>query len=293
MYEAAFGLREKPFSLTPDPAYFYPSPSHANGLDLFRHAVERRQGVVVVTGTSGTGKTTLCRTILNEVDRNTITALVLNPHVSPDDLVRLVLQDFGVISREEARTGRAAGLGRTELLRTLQDFLRSLVPIGARALLLVDEAQKLPRPVLEQVQRLAGLTERGRPLLQIGLVGQLNLRENLRVPELRALSSSISIRYRLRPLTSDETAAYVSHRMSVAGDDSATRFTPRTLQRIHRVSGGNPRLINVLCDRALLAAYSAGAPQVDVEAIERTAYGLGLEPAGGSVLGWLRRVAAL
>jgi type II secretory pathway predicted ATPase ExeA len=293
MYEASYGLREKPFSLTPDPAYFYRSPSHANGLDLFRHALDRRHGVVVVTGTSGTGKTTLCRTILNEIDRNMFTALVLNPHVSPDDLVRLVLQDFGVLSREEAWRGQTSELGSGELLRTLHDFLRSLVPIGARALLLVDEAQRLPRLVLEQVQRLAGLAERGRPLLQIGLVGQLNLHDNLRAPELKALVSSISIRYRLRPLTSDETASYVSHRMKVAGDESASRFSPKALQRIHRATGGNPRLINVLSDRALVAAYSGRLPRVEDEMVVRAAYGLGLEPKGVSVLGWLRRVAAL
>jgi general secretion pathway protein A len=293
MYEESFGLREKPFSLTPDPAYFYRSPSHGNGLDLFRHAIDRGDGIIVVTGTSGTGKTTLCRTILNEVDRNTFTALLLNPHISPEDLVSLVLQDFGVISQEEARRSQPAGLGRADLLRTLHDFLRSLVPIGARALLLVDESQKLPLPVLEQVQRLAGLEEGGRSLLQIGLVGQLNLRDNLRVPELRALASRISIRYRLRPLTGDETVSYIRHRMSVAGDASASRFTAKSMRRIHRSAGGNPRLINVLCDRALLAAYSGRLPQVDDETVVRVAHGLGLEPAGGSVLGWLRRVAAL
>jgi general secretion pathway protein A len=293
MYEESFGLREKPFSLTPDPAYFYRSPSHANGLDLFRHAIARRDGVIVVTGTSGTGKTTLCRTMLNEADRNTFTALVLNPYVSPAELVRLVLQDFGVISREEARRAQSAGLGRAELLRTLQDFLRSLIPIGARALLLVDEAQKLPRPVLEEIQRLSGLTERGRCLLQIGLVGQLNLRDNLRAPELRALTSNVSIRYRLRPLTSDETASYITHRMAVAGDASASRFSGKSLQRIHRAAGGNPRLINVLCERSLLGAYSARLSQVDDGTVVRAAYALGLEPRGGSVLGWLRRVAAL
>jgi len=293
MYEESFGLREKPFSLTPDPAFFFRSPSHVNGLDLFRHAISRRDGVIVVTGTSGTGKTTLCRTILNEVDRNTFTALLLNPYINPAELIRLVLQDFGVISREEARRSHVSALGRGELLRTLHDFLRSLFPIGARALLLVDEAQKLPRPVLEEIQRLSGLIERGRPLLQIGLVGQLNLRDNLKAPELRVLASNISIRYRLRPLTSDETASYISHRMSVAGDAETSRFSTKSMRRIHRASGGNPRLINVLCDRALAAAYSARLPQVDDETVVRAAYGLGLEPAGGSVLGWLRRVAAL
>lgn len=293
MYEAAFGFREKPFSPTPDPAYFYRSPSHANGLDLFGHVLQRRGGVIVVTGTSGTGKTTLCRTVLNEVDRDTFTALVLDPQISADDLLGLVLQDFGVISREEARVGRPSGLGGQELLRTLHDFLRSLVPIGARALLLVDEAQRLPGPVLEQIQRLARLAERGRPLLQIGLVGQLDLRDRLRTPELRALASAVSVRYRLRPLTADETAAYIAHRMRAAGAESTTLFSRRSLQHVYHATAGNPRLINVLCDRALVGAYSAQQEQVNVETVDRAASGLGLDPSGGTVLDWFRRVAAL
>jgi general secretion pathway protein A len=293
MYEAHFGLHEKPFSLTPDPVYFYRSDSHGNALDVLRHGIRSRKGLMVVTGTSGTGKTTVCRTLLEELDRDTFAALVLNPYVSEEDLLLLMLQDFGVISREEVRRGRLAGVRPSELLRTLHDFLRSLVPLGARAILVIDEAQKLPNAAVEQVRRLAALEERGVPLLQIVLVGQLTLRDTLRPLEYRDLAARIAIRYRIRPLTMGETAAYVTHRLAIAGSRSSTTFATRALHDLHRVSRGNPRIINMLCDRALLAAYSVRAGAVEVTNVRNAAARLGLEPAGGSVLSWLRRVAAL
>ena len=293
MYEAFFGLHEKPFSLTPDPAYFYRSDSHANAIDLIRHSLSRRTGPVVVTGISGAGKTTLCRTVLEELDRNTFTALVLNPYLSEEELLLLVLQDFGVISRGDAERGRAARVRAADLLRALVDFLRSLTPLGARALLIVDEAQKLPPAVLQQVRTLAALESGGRPLLQIVLAGQLNLRDTLRLPELRDLDARVAIRYRIRPLQSDETAAYVTHRLAIAGARSTATFTPRALQQVHRASGGNPRLINILCDRALLAAGASRAAAVQADQVYEAAVRYGLAPRAGSVLGWLRRVAAL
>ena len=154
MYESFYGFREKPFSLTPDPRYFYGSQCHANALELVQHGGRSTRGLTVITGTSGTGKTTTCRTILESLDRKAFTSLVLNPYVSDEDLLRLILQDFGVISREEIRLGLLAGVRVGELQRTLEDFLKTLTSIGARALLIIDEAQKLPVRVLEQVKRL-------------------------------------------------------------------------------------------------------------------------------------------
>lgn len=293
MYEAFFGLHEKPFSLTPDPAYFYRSDSHANAIDLVRHAISRKTGPVVLTGISGAGKTTLCRTVLEEIDRDTFTALVLNPHVSEEELLVLALQDFGVVSREEAERARAARVPAAELQRALVDFLHSLAPLGARAILLVDEAQRLPPSVLQQIRRLAAVEAGGRPLLQIVLAGQLSLRDILRVPELRDLDARVAIRYRVRPLLSCETSAYVTHRLAIAGARSTATFTPRALQQVHRASGGNPRLINILCDRALVAAYASRTGTVEAGQVYDAAARYGLAPRPGSVLGWLRRVAAL
>ena len=295
MYETFYGFQEKPFSLTPDPRYFYPSPCHANALELVQHGSQCRGGLTVVTGTSGTGKTTTCRTILESIDRNTFTSLVLNPYISEEDLLQLVLQDFGVISRDEIRRGLLQGVKSIDLLRTLDEFLRSLTSLGARALLIVDEAQKLPLSVLEQIKRLSGLAQRAP--LQVVLVGQLNLADRLRVPNLRALEQRVTIRYRLRPLTAGETAVYVRHRLSVAAEEPGVTFTPKALQRVHRVTGGNPRLINLLCDRALLAGFLAQEPIIEPGIVDRAASGLRLEPAGGmadTLLGWMRRrVAAL
>ena len=295
MYESFYGFREKPFSLTPDPRYFYRSQCHANALELVQHAGRSAHGLTVVTGTSGTGKTTTCRTILESLDRKTFTSLVLNPYVSEEDLLRLILQDFGVISREEIRRGLLDGVRAGDLLRTLEEFLKSLSSLGARALLIVDEAQKLPVHVLEQVKRLTRLALDAP--LQVVLVGQLGLTDSLRAPDLRPLNQQVTIRYRLRPLTAVETSAYIGHRLAIAGADSSVIFAPRAVQQVHRSTGGNPRLINLLCDRALLAAFSVHEARVEPAIVDRAASTLRLEPAGrmaDSVLGWMRRrVAAL
>ena len=297
MYESFYGFREKPFSLTPDPRYFYGSQCHANALELVQHGGRSTHGLTVITGTSGTGKTTTCRTILESLDRKAFTSLVLNPYVSDEDLLRLILQDFGVISREEIRLGLLAGVRVSELQRTLEDFLKTLTSIGARALLIIDEAQKLPVRVLEQVKRLSRLAED--VPLQVVLVGQLSLADSLRAPDLRLLDKRVTIRYRLRTLTAGETASYVRHRLHVAGGESSIIFTPRALHRVHGATGGNPRLINLVCDRALLAAFAAQEMRIEPGVVDRAASGLRLEPSGGltdTFLGWMRmrrRVAAL
>jgi general secretion pathway protein A len=296
MYEDFFGLREKPFSLTPDSRYFYRSDSHANALELVQHAIRRREGLVVITGTSGIGKTTLCRTILDETDRKTLTSVVLNPYITEEDLLRLILQDFGVISREENRRALPGGVRTHELIETLQDFLVKLRPLGARALVVIDEAQKLHPRVLEQIQRLSGLAIGSETLLQIVLTGQLNLTASLRAPQLRQLDNRVLIRYRLRPLTAVETASYIRHRLVIAGDASATTFTAKALHCVHKATSGNPRLTNLVCDRALLNACSDRAAQVRPEAILKASNSLGLTPAGGAaavVMGWVQQARVL
>src|SRR6476659_1678877 len=225
MHEEYYGFSEKPFSLTPDPKYLYKSESHANAFDLLQYAIRRREGFVVITGDIGTGKTTLCRALLEQVDRRTFTALVLNPFLSEEDLLRLVLQEFGVVSREEVKRGRLAGVSKQELIETLNEFLLSLQAIGAQALLIIDEAQNLPLQVLEQIRILSNLETAKEKLLQIVLVGQSNLKDLLKREELRQLDQRVSIRYDLKPLTQDETSAYVQHRLSVVAGGVTTKFT--------------------------------------------------------------------
>ena len=175
MYEAYYGFAEKPFSLTPDPKYLYRSQSHANAFELLQYAIQRREGFVVVTGDIGTGKTTICRALLEQIDRTTFTALVLNPFLSEEDLLKRILQDFGVVSRENVRAGQLTGVTKQDLIETLYDFLLGLIPLKANAVLIIDEAQNLPLPVLEQIRILSNLETDKDKLLQIILVGQLDL----------------------------------------------------------------------------------------------------------------------
>jgi len=290
MHEEYYGFSDKPFSLTPDPKYLYKSETHASAFDLLQYAIRRREGFVVVTGDIGTGKTTLCRAILEQLDRKTFTALVLNPFLSEEDLLRLILQDFGVVSREEMKRGRLAGVTKQELIDTLNEFLLSLLPLGAGALLIIDEAQNLPRQVLEQIRILSNLETNREKLLQIVLVGQLNLKELLRSPELRQLDQRVSIRYELRPLTREETAAYIAHRLTIAGG-SVVSFAPKALELVHKYTGGVPRLINLLCDRALLGGYSARTQRITPEIVTAAATGLDLVATRRSIVGWVKRHA--
>jgi general secretion pathway protein A len=293
MYEEYYGFSEKPFSLTRDPKYLYKSESHANAFELLQYSVRRREGFVVVTGDIGTGKTTLCRALLEQIDRRTFTALVLNPFLSEDDLLKLILQDFGVVSREEVKKGRLAGISKQELIDTLYDFLLGLLPIQANAVLIIDEAQNLPLQVLEQLRILSNLETDKEKLLQIVLVGQLNLQPLLRSPELRQLDQRVSIRYQLRPLNLEEVSAYVPHRIQVAGGAAAVGFVPKALQAVHHYSQGIPRLVNLVCDRSLLGAYSARTNRVTPDLVAKAAENLELQPVEHPRFMWLRRRLSL
>ncbi len=234
-----------------------------------------------MTGDIGTGKTTLCRALIEQIDRNTFSSLVLNPFLSEEDLLKLILQDFGVVSREDVKRGRLARVAKQELLETIYDFLLSLLPLRASAVLVIDEAQNLPIPVLEQIRILSNLETDKAKLLQIVLVGQLNLHPLLKAPQMRQLDQRVSIRSQLRPLSRDEVAEYVSHRLIVAGGAASIMFQPRALDLLHSRSGGIPRLVNLVCDRSLLAAYSARTNRISPEMVHQAAENLELfeEPA--------------
>ena len=292
MYEEYYGFTEKPFSLTPDPKFLFKSESHANAFELLQYAVRRREGFVVVTGDIGTGKTTLCRALLEQIDRNTFTALVLNPFLSEEDLLKLILQDFGVVSREDVKRGRLANVSKQELIETIYDFLLSLLPLRASAVLIIDEAQNLPMPVLEQIRILSNLETDKDKLLQIVLVGQLNLNPLLKAPQMRQLDQRVSIRYQLRPLSRDEVAAYVSHRLTVAGASASVTFHSKALDMMHRRTQGIPRLINLVCDRALLAAYSGRTNRISAEMVLHAVESLEIADERPGRVTWLRRKAS-
>jgi general secretion pathway protein A len=289
MYESYYGFSEKPFSLTPDPKYVYRSESYANAIELLQYAIARREGFVVITGDRGTGKTTLCRALAEKVDRRTFTALVLNPFSSEEDLLRAILQDLGVVSRGEEQAGTRKPT-KQELVRTLHDFLLSLVPIGARAVLVVDEAQSLPLSILEQIRILSNFETDREKLLQIFLVGQLSLVPLLRSPELRQLDQRVSIRYQLKPLREEEVAGYVAHRLAVVNPAHGVVFSPTALRVVHDYTGGIPRLINRLCDRALVDGSSSQTTRIDEALIATAAEALDLKPVVRSTRSLLTRL---
>src|SRR5712671_617780 len=279
MYETYYGFTEKPFSLSPDPKFLYRSQSHANAFELLQYAIRRREGFAVVTGDIGTGKTTLCRALLEEIDRTTFTALVLDPFLSEQDLLKRILQDFGVVSRENIRAGRLAGITKQDLIETLYDFLLGLIPLKANAVLIIDEAQNLPLPVLEQIRILSNLETDKEKLLQIILVGQLNLETLLRSPEVRQLDQRVSIRYQLEPLDRDGVSGYVAHRLAIAGGSGAVSFTTSALAMVHRLTNGIPRLINLICDRALLSGFSERTNRITPEMVAHAAQSLEVQPS--------------
>jgi general secretion pathway protein A len=256
---------------------------------LLQYALDRREGFVVITGDIGTGKTTLCRALLDQTDKKTFTALLLNPFLSEEDLLKAVLQDLGVLSRgDERRNFRQPS--KQDLINTLHDFLLSLVPLGARAVLIIDEAQNLPLSILEQIRILSNLETDKEKLLQIILVGQLNLVPLLRSPELRQLDQRITIRYQLEPLNQEEVAAYIAHRLTIAKPARPATFAPKAVELVHEYTAGIPRLINMLCDRALLNAFSAQATRVEPGMVDAAAAGLELLIPVAETRSWFGRL---
>ena len=282
MYEEYYGLVEKPFSLTPDPKYLYKSESHAAAFDLLQYAVRRREGFVVISGDIGTGKTTLCRALIEQLDQTTFTSLILNPFLSVEELLREILLDFGVVSREGVRSGRIASASKHELLSTLNDFLISLVPIRGSGVLIIDEAQHLSPQVLEEIRILSNLETNESKLLQIVLVGQLNLLDVLAEADMRQLDQRISLKAMLKPLTRDEVDAYIAHRLSVARGSSSVEFNTDAVQTIHAITRGVPRVINLVCDRALMLGAQVGVATLTGDIIRDAAQALALKRRPGA-----------
>jgi len=285
MYEEYYGFVQPPFSLTPDPRFLYRSESHDVALQQVWQAIRRKEGFIVLTGDIGTGKTTLCRTLLEQFDQTTFTALILNPFLSVEELLREVLLSFGVVSKDALKSGRLATASKHELIRTLHDFLLSLVPLHGSAVLIIDEAQHLSTDVLEEIRILSNLETNDQKLLQIVIVGQLNLLELLHKAELRQLDQRISIRCSLKALTREEVEAYVTHRLWVARGSTSVSFTPKAFDLVHAVSGGVPRVINLICDRALMVACEAQTSRITEEQVVAAVGQIGLEVPRGKVRG--------
>ena len=312
-YESFFGLNEAPFSLAPDPRFLFGSASHSAALAQIVYALERREPLVVITGEIGTGKTLLCRTMLQRLRRKTLLSVINDPLLERDDLLKQLLEDFGVISKDRSKLTETS---RHELIETLQAFLRSLAPIQAHAVIIIDEAQHLRPDVLEEIRLLSNIDDDRGTLLQIILVGQTDLEPLLSRPELRQLQQRVSRRFRLEPLNRDEVEQYIKHRLALARDDKApsqapgapelaqalaewagtsesVEFTPDAIQAVSQLSGGLPRVINLLCDRALEAAYASRLRVVEPPLIHAAAAALGIgEHAAPAIVPATVRAAA-
>jgi general secretion pathway protein A len=278
-YEPYFGLREKPFSLSSDPRFLYRSPMHAPVFEDLRAGIRRREGLIVLTGDIGTGKTTLCKAVVQDLDRKTFSAFVPDPFLSREDLLKMLLLDFGVVSVDDLRSGRLNGASRPDLSYPLYDFLKTLVPLQAFAVVIIDEAQNLSVPLLEEIRILSDL-EAPEKLLQVVLVGQLELHAKLKLPEMRQVDQRISVRCELEPMNRDMVAGYIAHRMDVAGGGRERgEFSVQAIDEIYRMSKGVPRVVNLICDRSLHHAYLERASRIEAPHVVRATVDLGLRKA--------------
>ena len=276
-YEPYYGLMEKPFSLSADPRFLFRSPEHAPAFEELLNGIRRREGLITLTGEIGTGKTTLIRSVLQHLDRRTFSAFVPDPFVSREDLLKMLLVDFGVVSIADLKRGSLNGASRPDLSYPLYEFLDSLVPLQAFAVLIIDEAQNLPLPLLEEVRILSDLEGRER-LLQVVLVGQPELRSHLKLPEMRQVDQRVSVRCELTTLARDGVAGYVAYRLRVAGEGQGrVEFSEAAIDAVYQGSGGTPRLINLICDRALHRGYSARVGRIEPGFVWDAIADLGLE----------------
>jgi general secretion pathway protein A len=264
MYTRHFTLTEKPFAITPDPRYLYLSERHADALAHLLYGINEAGGFIQLTGEVGTGKTTLVRALLERMPGHTDVAVVLNPRISPLELLQSLCQELHVEVPESSASSIKA------LVDLLNQRLLSAHASGRRVVIIVDEAQNLSTETLEQVRLLTNLETASRKLLQIILIGQPELRDVLGRSELRQLAQRITGRFHLAPLSRNGTAMYIKHRLHIAGSTSEV-FTLAALHEVHRISKGIPRVINVVCDRALLGAYTEDAHRVDAALVRRAA----------------------
>ena len=279
MYTSFFGLQEKPFAITPDPRYLYLSERHAEALAHLLYGINEAGGFIQLTGEVGTGKTTVIRSLLEQLPGHAEVALILNPRVTPAEFLLTICEELHLQVPEHGRDSTKV------LMDLLGHYLLEAHARGRRVVLIVDEAQNLSPQTLEQVRLLTNLETATTKLLQIILIGQEELRTLLEQADLRQLAQRITGRYHLSPLSREETAGYVKHRMRVAGA-TAEAFTPSALKEIHRLSGGIPRVINVVCDRALLGAFTREDHRVGASYVRQAAAEVYGRPVPAPWLRW-------
>jgi general secretion pathway protein A len=260
VYQEFYGLTENPFSITPNPRYLYFSRRHREAYEHLLYGITHRKGFIQLTGEVGAGKSTLCRAILEALDENYDTALILNPVMTGVQLLRAILGELGLPN---------TGNDRIRLMDTLNTCLLERAAEDRDVVLIIDEAQDLSHELLEQVRLLSNLETDDRKLLQIVLMGQPELRDLLERDEIRQLRQRILVRYHLGAIGREETEAYIAHRLGVAGANGRPTFTGWALGAIHRYSRGVPRLINAVCDTTLLAGFVEGRDHITWRLVRR------------------------
>ncbi|MFA6129680.1 MAG: AAA family ATPase [Candidatus Omnitrophota bacterium] len=259
MYCQFYGLKERPFNVTSDPAFFFSSKKHKEAISHLVYGVSQRKGIIVLTGEIGTGKTTTCRFFLNQVGKNVKTAFILNPAFSETQLLESIIKDFGISPKNKVKL---------DMVWELNNFLLRESNAGNNLVLIVDEAQNLKPNLLELIRLLSNLETEKDKLLQVILVGQPELNNRINLYDLRQLRQRIMVRYHIGPLDEDEIKPYINHRLQVAGARNI-KFSDEAIDAVSRFSAGTPRLINMLCDRALLAGFVVETNNIGIDIIKR------------------------
>lgn len=262
MYLEYYNLKEFPFNITPDPRFLYFSQHHKEAYEHVMYGINARKGFIELTGEVGSGKTTLCRAVLSNLGSQVETALILNPSLTETQLLRAMLNDFGL---------DATGRDRLAYIEKLNEFLLDKNGEGTNVALLIDEAQDLSPQVMEQVRLLSNLETDQHKLIQIVLCGQPELKKRLARPDLRQLKQRITVRYHIPPLTLEESERYIAHRLAVAGADRSVTFDRGAVKEVYKYAHGCPRMMNAVCDNTLLAGYVARVKTLDTRCVKRAA----------------------
>jgi general secretion pathway protein A len=260
VYLEFYGLKHAPFDITPNPRFLFHSAKHREAFNHLLYGIRERKGFVQLTGEVGAGKTTLCRALLEQLDSRYSTALILNPVLNSEELMKAIAVEFGLEVKKR---------DRLETIALIGEFLLKQIEQSKETVLIIDEAQNLTEDLLEQVRLISNIETDDRKLLQIILMGQPELRDRLNSPRLKQLRQRITVRYHLAPLTRFEVAQYIQHRLQISGARGAPFFTQPAVWRVYNYSKGVPRLVNAVCDKALLAGFIEKSDRINYQMVGR------------------------